>query len=178
MAAYCKGLSLGRCCVGDLLLSPRPRLCHNNRPRPDNDSQRCQWQWCTGLTLLVKQMWCFLRAGGVWPNHAYLWTLLHSKAIACNVLQQFLWNILLCEMSLLHSLLQSRILCPYLDIKEMDLIVSPLKQAFNSILWGIKTLLNNWAAKRLVISVFIAHIDLSVVNPFKYPCHTGPDGSL
>lgn len=127
---------------------------------------------------LWKQMWCFLRAGGMWHNHAYLWILLHSKAIACNVLQQFLWNSLLCEMSLLHSLLQSRILCPYLDIKEMDLIVSPLKQAFNSILWGIKTLLNNWAAKRLVISVFIAHIDLSVVNPFKYPCHTGPDGSL
>lgn len=84
----------------------------------------------------------------------------------------------LCEMSLLHATPQSRIPRPYLDIKEIDLIVSPLKQAFNSILWGLKTLLNNWAAKRLVISVFIAHIDLSVVNPFKYPCHTGPDGSL
>lgn len=84
----------------------------------------------------------------------------------------------LCEMSLLHTMLQWRIPRPYLDIKEIDLIVRPLKQAFNSILWGLKTLLNNWAAKRLVISVFIAHIDLSVVNPFKYPCHTGPDGSL
>lgn len=49
----------------------------------------------------------------------------------------------LCEMSLPHATPQSRIPRPYLDIKEIDLIVSPLKQAFNSILWGLKTLLNN-----------------------------------
>lgn len=37
----------------------------------------------------------------------------------------------------------ARVPHPHLDIKEIDLIVSPLKQAFNSILWGLKTLLNN-----------------------------------
>lgn len=99
----------------------------------------------------------------------------HGKALRAGLHRP---RVPLCEMSLLHAMLQSRIPRPYLDIKEIDLIVRPLKQAFNSILWGLKTLLNNWAAKRLVISVFIAHIDLSVVNPFKYPCHTGPDGSL
>lgn len=102
----------------------------------------------------------------------------HEKALHWWAPWGLLLNVPLCEMSLLHTILQSEIPRPYLDIKEIDLIVSLLKQAFNSILWGLKTLLNNWAAKRLVISVFIACIDLSVVNPFKYPCHTGPDGSL
>lgn len=57
--------------------------------------------------------------------------------------QQLLPRVLLRGMSLCHATLQSRIPRPYLDIKEIDLIVSPLKQAFNSVLWRLKTLLNN-----------------------------------
>lgn len=124
--------------------------------------------FCDSQAVYSTQWLCQWGAAGFPPQESPL-----SGTPNLSFLHIPLW-----EMPLPHAVLQSQISCSYLGIKEIDLIVSPLKQAFNSILWGLKTVLNNWVAKRLVISVFIAHIDLSAVNPFKYPCHTGPDGSL